>query len=323
MPLLDLPLEQLKTYVGRNPKPADFEAYWDRTLAEVRALGTHATRTPVPMSARFADCFDLSFNGLEGASIHAKLVIPRGLTAPAPALVRTHGYTWRAADWTDHLLWAAQGYVVLALDCRGQAGDSVDVSTPLASAFHGHIVKGLREGAESLLYRAIFADCAQLCAIALAMPEVDPERVATEGGSQGGALALVGAALEPRVAYCWSTFPFLCDYQRVYEMDLAKGAYQGVRDWIRTYDPRHERLNEVWETLGYIDVQHLCPRIRGEVRMVTGLMDDICPPSTQFAAYNRITAPKSMMLYPDYGHENLHGMNDLMFEWFAARLGPA
>jgi cephalosporin-C deacetylase len=96
-------------------------------------------------------------------------------------------------------------------------------------------------------------------------------------------------------------------------MDQAQHAYEELRMYFRTFDPRHEREEEVFTKLGYIDCQHLAPRIRGEVLMFTGLMDNICPPSTQFAAYNRITAPKDMVLYPDFGHENLPGQTDRAF----------
>jgi cephalosporin-C deacetylase len=67
--------------------------------------------------------------------------------------------------------------------------------------------------------------------------------------------------------------------------------------------------------MGYIDVQHLAPRVRGEVLMATGLMDETCPPSTQFATYNKITSPKRMALYPDYGHEWLPGWSDMTFDF--------
>jgi cephalosporin-C deacetylase len=67
--------------------------------------------------------------------------------------------------------------------------------------------------------------------------------------------------------------------------------------------------------LGYIDLQHLANRIKAEVLMFTGLMDDICPPSTQFAAYNKMTCKKNMVLYPDFGHEGLPGAGDKTFEF--------
>ena len=133
--------------------------------------------------------------------------------------------------------------------------------------------------------------------------------------SQGGALALACAALEPRIRRAAPVFPFLCDFQRVWEMDLAKDAYEELRLFFRAFDPRHEREAAIFERLGYIDVQHLAPRIRADVLMFTSLMDTVCPPSTQFAAYNRITSAKDMVLYPDFGHETLPGQIDRTFNF--------
>ena len=66
-----------------------------------------------------------------------------------------------------------------------------------------------------------------------------------------------------------------------------------------------------------MDVQHLAPRIQGEVLMGVGLMDTVCPPSPQYAAYNKITAPKSTVLYPDFGHEALPGHPDRIYRFLA------
>jgi cephalosporin-C deacetylase len=149
------------------------------------------------------------------------------------------------------------------------------------------------------------------------MTEVDPRRVGVTGASQGGGLTLACAALEPRIKRAAPVYPFLCDYQRVWEMDLAVNAYEELRTYFRRFDPRHEREPEIFTKLGYIDCQHLAPRIRGEVLMATGLMDQICPPSTQFAAYNKITAKKNMVLYPDFAHETLPDTGDAIFEFMA------
>jgi cephalosporin-C deacetylase len=149
----------------------------------------------------------------------------------------------------------------------------------------------------------------------MAMDWVDPQRVGAMGGSQGGALTLACAALEPRIAKAAPRFPFLADYKRVWEMDLATGAYVELSEWFRRFDPLHEREEDVFTALGYIDIQHLAPRIQGEVLMFTGLMDTVCPPSTQFAAYNRIVAPKTMAVYPDFAHEDLPGSMDRTLEF--------
>ncbi len=149
------------------------------------------------------------------------------------------------------------------------------------------------------------------------MPSVDPDRVGATGRSQGGGLTLACAALEPRLRLAAPVFPFLCDYQRVWELDLARDAYAELQHYFRNFDPVHERQSEVFTRLGYIDVQYLCPRISAEVFLGVGLMDRICPPSTQFAAYNKIPAEKSLAVYPDFGHEDLPGHHDRTFEFLA------
>ena len=103
-------------------------------------------------------------------------------------------------------------------------------------------------------------------------------------------------------------------------MDLDKGAYEGIRYYLRHFDPRHERIDEFFEKLGYIDRQVLAPRIKAKVYLSTGLMDTTCPPSTQFAAFNKITSEKSVEIYPDYGHEGLKGSSDLIFSFISNNL---
>ncbi|CDN45551.1 hypothetical protein BN871_HY_00010 [Paenibacillus sp. P22] len=127
---------------------------------------------------------------------------------------------------------------------------------------------------------------------------------------KGGALTIACAALEPRIKRAAPVYPFLSDYQRVWEMDQAKDAYEELRGYFRRFDPRHQRQEEIFTRLGYIDIQHLASRITAEVLLGVGLMDSICPPSTQFAAYNKIASPKSVEIYPDYGHEGLPGLHD-------------
>lgn len=316
MPVLDLPLDQLKTYSGISPKPRDHEAYWERALSEMRSLDPRLELVPADFQTPFAECFSLFFTGVGGARIHAKYLRPRVAEQKRhPAVLQFHGYTGNSGDWTDKLPFVALGYSVFAMDCRGQGGLSEDRGGTKGNTLHGHIIRGLEEGPERLLFRQVFLDTALLASIALKMPEVDPERVSATGYSQGGALSLVCASLEPRIFRVAPVYPFLCDFRRVWEMDLAKDAYQDLRDYFRIFDPTHQREREVFDTLGYIDVQHLVDRIRGEVLLTTCLMDPICPPSTQFAAYNKIRSPKEMILYPDYGHEFLPGCSDTIYRF--------
>ncbi|MHA6480865.1 alpha/beta fold hydrolase [Paenibacillus sp. strain BS8-2] len=316
MPQVDMPLEKLKEYQGRNPRPADFDAYWDRALEELRAVDGNVELVPSAFQTPQAECFDLYFTGVRGARIHAKYIRPRNVTEPHPAIVMFHGYTGNSGDWSDKLAYASLGFSVLAMDCRGQGGSSEDSGGVKGNTHHGHIIRGLDDHPDNLLFRQIYLDTAQLAGIALGLPEVDPERVYAMGGSQGGALTIACAALEPRVKKLAPVFPFLCDYKRVWEMDLAKDAYAELRTYFRHFDPLHEREDEIFEKLGYIDLQFLANRIRGEVLMYVGLMDTICPPSTQFAMYNKITAQKQVVIYPDFAHEGLPGSSDRTIQFF-------
>ena len=108
----------------------------------------------------------------------------------------------------------------------GRAACSEDNSQVVGNTLEGHLIRGLDGPPEKMLFRQIFLDTAQLARIVMGQPEVDPARVGAMGGSQGGALTLVCAALEPRIRRTASIFPFLSDYQRVWEMDLAKDAYR-------------------------------------------------------------------------------------------------
>ncbi|MCL2421117.1 MAG: acetylxylan esterase, partial [Defluviitaleaceae bacterium] len=95
-----------------------------------------------------------------------------------------------------------------------------------------------------------------------------------------------------------------------------KDAYDELAYYIRSLDPRHQRMDAMFEMLGYIDVANLASRIKGETYMFITLMDTVCPPSTQFAAYNRITAKKSCEVYPNHGHEGLPEAAELIYNFF-------
>ncbi len=317
MPLIDMSLSQLKEYSGRTPKPADFDVYWDTALRELTATDPKPELVPSDFTAPFAECFHLYFTGVGGARVHAKYLRPKHRSGSSPAVLMFHGYSGNSGDWHDKLSYVARGYCVAALDCRGQGGLSEDKGGVTGNTLRGHIIRGLNDALnghpERLYYRQVYLDTAQLARVVMSFDEVDENRVAATGGSQGGGLTLACAALTPTLRKAAPVFPFLCDYQRVWEMDLAKGAYDELSAYFRLFDPRHEQEPGIFNALGYIDNQHLAPRIQARIKMYVGLMDAICPPSTQFAAYNKITAPKDLVIYPDFGHEGLPGSGDSIY----------
>jgi cephalosporin-C deacetylase len=317
MPLIDKPLPELKNYQGLNPRPADFDAYWAAALKELDATDPQPELVPTKeITPRQSEAFDLWFTGVGGARVYAKYVRPKKSSGKHPAVLQFHGYTGSTGDFASRLAWSGEGFCVAAMDCRGQGGRSEDTGGVKGTTYRGQIVRGLDDpDPRKLLFRQIFLDTAQLARVVMGFPEVDAARVGAMGGSQGGALTLACAALEPRIKRAAPVFPFLCDYHRVWEMDQAKDAYEELRTWFRQFDPLHAREKEIFTKLGYIDCQHLAPRIKAEVLMYTGLMDSICPPSSQFAAYNKITSKKDVVIYPDYGHEGLPGESDRTFNF--------
>ena len=321
MPLVDLPLRALYAYAGLNPCPSDLDAFWDASLREMEAADPAVELRPATFQGPRAECFDLFFTGVGGSRVHAKYLRPKeGNGGKRPAVLQFHGYAGSAGDWQDKLAYVnGLGYAVAALDCRGQGGRSDDLGGAAGTTLRGHIIRGLDDpDPRRLAFRQIFLDTAMLAKIVAGFAEVDPGRIGAMGASQGGALTLACAALAPHlIQRAAPVYPFLSDYQRVWEMDLAENAYEELKDYFRNFDPRHEREREVFTRLGYVDIQHLAKRIRGEILMGTGLMDRICPPSSQFAAYNKISAKKRVMIYPDYGHEGLPGFQDATFEFMA------
>lgn len=318
MPLIDLPLAQLREYRGRNPRPADHDDYWAAALRELAATDPRPELRPAGvLHSRHVECFELWFTGVGGARIFAKYLRPKSAAGTKhPAVLHFHGYSGHSGDWLDKFGWPAEGFCYAAMDCRGQGGRSEDNAVVKGPTLRGHIVRGLEDpDPAKLLFRQVFLDAAQLARVLMSFPEVDANRVGCFGASQGGALALACAALEPRIRRTAPVYPFLCDYQRTWEMDQAREAYEELRLFFRAFDPRHEREPAIFTKLGYIDVQYLAPRIQAEVLMFTGLMDTICLPSTQFAAYNKITAKKDVVIYPDFGHETLPGQIDRTFNF--------
>src|SRR5581483_5318895 len=135
MPLIDKPLEELRTYAGINPRPDDFDEYWDEALAEMNAVDADVELRPAAFQTPFAECFDLFFTGVGGSRVHAKYLRPRNAPKPHPAVLQFHGYSSDSGDWSDKLNYVALGFSVAVLDCRGQGGISEDLGGVRGNTF--------------------------------------------------------------------------------------------------------------------------------------------------------------------------------------------
>ena len=309
-------IEELLKYNGVNPRPEDHDDYWEKALSEMKAVDSEISFEEVDFKSPIVSCYDMYFTGVNGARIYAKHVRPKNVSGKIPAVIMFHGYGADCEDWYSKMPYAASGVAVFAMDVRGQGGKSEDVGGVCGNTLHGHIIRGLADkNPQKMFYRDVFLDTAQLAGIVLDLDFIDETKVYVTGGSQGGALSLACASLEPRISRVAIAEPFLCDFKRVCDMQLNVNVYGELRDYFRMYDPTHEQEEAVFTKLGYIDIQYLVPRIKGEVLMLTGLLDTTCPPETQFAAYNKMTCKKKYILYPDYQHEKLKDVDDITYQF--------
>jgi cephalosporin-C deacetylase len=297
-------------YKGSGIKPADHEEFWDKAFAELDECSLEYTLEQVDIPSDVAEFFHLYFTGVKGARVHCQYIRPKNPNGKAPLMLNFHGYHGDSGDFVDKVGLVAEGFSVLALDARGQGGLSEDVTHTAGGVLNGLIIRGLEEGPENLYYRSVFLDIAQMTRIGFALPNTDQKRVYCQGASQGGALALVCAALEPRVSKAFVQYPFLSDYRKAFDLDVATSAYGELAYWFQFRDPLHKKEAEFFDTLEYIDIQHLVDRIQANVIWGIGLMDGVCPPETQFAVYNKITSKKTMVTLPEYGHEYLPKFGD-------------
>lgn len=309
-------VEDLLKYSGISPKPDDFDAYWERALKELDAQPLDYELVEADFQTPLADCYHLYFTGVGGARVHAKFAKPKQLPSEkGPGLALFHGYHSGSGDWSDKASYAAHGITVIAMDCRGQGGLSEDNLITKGTTLKGHIIRGIdEEDPDKLYYRNVFLDLVQSVRILMSMDQVNEEKIAVHGCSQGGALTVACAALEPRVSLAIPVYPFLTDYKKAWEMEITSSAYEEIAYYFRFMDPLHQRQDEVFNKLGYIDIQNLADRIRARVVFVTGLADTVCPPYTQFAAYNKIKSEKELVVYHEYGHEYLPYLGDRVMQ---------
>lgn len=259
---------------------------------------------------------DMWMTGMHGARLYARAVIPKR-EGKMPLVLQFHGYPGCSRSFLEQSSFAGMGMAVIALDCPGQGGRSDDARGFKGTTVSGHLIAGLDGPAEDMYYVRMYQNIRILCRIVRELGFVDQDRIYINGASQGGGLGIACAALNPDIARKAAIlYPFLSDFQKVWELGADEIAYEGLRYYTRWYDPSGKRTKEIFTKLGYVDVHNLAHMIRCEVLFGTGLSDNICPPQTQYASYNRMTCKKTHVLFPDYGHEEIQAFDDMILHFF-------
>jgi cephalosporin-C deacetylase len=299
----DLPLDQLESYCPPREEPADFDAFWAGTLAGVQGQPLDARFATVDAGLKLVDAFDVTFNGYGGQPVKGWYLRPRGANGPLPCVVEYIGYGGGRGLPLDWLLFSAAGYAHLVMDTRGQGsvwrrGDTADAEPDGGNGQSpGFMTRGVLRP-ETYYYRRVYTDAVRAIEAALTRPEVDPSRVAVTGGSQGGGIAIAAAALSPAVAALMTNVPFLCAFRRATTL-VDTFPYREIAVFLSAH---RDRIETVYRTLSYFDNVNLAARATCPALFSTALMDDICPPSTVFAAYNHYAGPKEMRVWPFNDH---------------------
>lgn len=297
MPSIDMPLEQMRQYKPSLYREPDFAEFWESTLGEAIKQPLNAELIPYGLPSQIVDCFALRFDGYGGGRLAGWYLCPKA-KGTFPGLCVYHGYSGRAPRPMDLLAYAAEGMCVLSLDTRGQNGQSQDVAIYDEGHQLGWMTQGIRQ-ARTYYYRYVYADAVRALELLARRSEVDPDRLAISGVSQGGGIALAVAALSERPRLALADIPYLCDYRRAIEV-AQTGPYLEIPLFLKSFPFLRETVTR---TLSYFDNVNLAAWIKCRTVMSNCLWDDICPPSTIYGVYNHMTAEKQMEIYPFHKHE--------------------
>ncbi len=316
MPSIDMPIEQLRQYKPSLYREGDFEAYWDKTIAQAKSQPINAELIPYNLPAKGLICYAVRFDGFEGGRIAGWYVRPDS-SGPFPGLCIYHGYSGRSPRPMELIHYATQGMCVLTMDCRGQNGSSQDLAPEPEGHFSGWMTKGVRDP-KHYYYRYVYADAVRALELLAAREEVDPSRLGITGVSQGGGISLAVAALSDRPIVAIPDIPFLCDFRRAIQI-TPLAPYTEIQGFLKTHPHLYE---QTIRTLSYCDNINLAPWIKCRTMVTVGLWDDICPPSTIYGVYNHISAEKQIEVFPFHKHEVTYEGNELKYRLLMEMLRP-
>lgn len=302
MAFFDFSLAELESYRPKISEPADFDDFWQRTISEAKAKATAPWAESVSLGVNEFEVFDLTFSGYQGESVRAwwiKSHLKKGV------IVEYNGYGGGRGLPSERLWWVAAGYDYFFMDTRGQGsawgtGGVTPDPHGSAPAVAGFMTKGI-EDKENYFYRRVFTDAVML--VEAASQLVPNQPIVVCGGSQGGGIALAVAGLSEKVTAALPDVPFLCHFERAVGLTDSY-PYKEIADYLQIH---RNKTSAVFATLSYFDGANFAKRAKAPALFSTALMDQVCPPSTVFAAKNLYAGQAQMRIYTYNGHEGGQG----------------
>ena len=300
------------TYQLTLKKPDDFDAFWASIMAEADAIPLNPTLTPVPMrSDEDVEVFEAHYDSLDGLRIAGWYCLPRKRSTPLPTIVVYPGYISEPTLPKD---WARQGYAAFGAAPRGKLRSNERFNPGYPGLLTHNITDKNTYG-----YKGFYVDAIRAIDFLLAQPDVDAKRIGLTGGSQGGALTILVAAMRNDVvAAAAPQAPYLCGYMDSAELTHTY-PYEEMNEYLHLHPGSAQAMADA---LDYYDLVNFAPRITCPILVNIGLQDDVVPPETGYAVFNAISsAEKKLFAYDGYGHDaNVYEHGALVNKFFDEQL---
>ena len=297
--------------------PKDFMAFWDEAKAQAAKVPLDARMTLLPeRSTDLVNVYHINIqNSQPGTRVYGILAVPRK-PGKYPALLKVPGAGVR--PYTGDVSLAAKGIITLQIGIHGvPVNMDPEVYYSLASGpLNGYQYFNL-DDRDRYYYKRVYLGCVRAIDYLYSLPEFDGQSLAVEGGSQGGALAIVTTALDKRVKYLASFYPALSD--------LTGYLHGRAGGWPHMFSPSNKTFTDKKdkiETSKYYDVANFARYVRVPGFYSWGFNDETCPPTSMYAAYNGIQADKELYLVEDTGHWAIAEQFDKMNAWLTDKLLP-
>lgn len=235
MPVLDMSEKEMQKYFGSNIKPKDFEKFWCNKIKNIDEMELEYKIRKKDFNNNIADYFDLEFKSFDGTIIYAKYICPKR-SGKFPIVLEFHDYGLSSRGWHHLTRYIGLGYSVIAMDCRGQGGKSIYNVGSFGPTVCGHLLLGIDDKIENMYYSKVYLDSYILSKIAMILEKTDNKNMMCFGKGQGAALSIFVSAFNQSIKKCSLQYPFLCDFKRVWEMDLDINYYEGIRYYFRWFD---------------------------------------------------------------------------------------
>jgi cephalosporin-C deacetylase len=297
--------------------PSDFNLFWEtakKDLAQV-PIEPRITLLPEWCTAK-ANVYQVSLRNVGGGNsrIYGILAEPKE-DGRYPALLNVPGAGVRSYRGVVDL--AEKGIITLQI---GIHGVPVNLDAEVYEALRGAALAGyptmFLDNRDRYYFRRVYLGCVRGNDFLVTHPKWDGKNLAVMGGSQGGALTIVTAGLDPRVTALVSIYPALSDLT-----GYLKGRAGGWPHMFRQDGEGSERTPEKITTSAYYDVVNFARRLKTPGFYTWGYNDEVCPPTSMYAAYNVIPAPKQLLLALETGHFTVPEQVDRWQTWLLGQLG--